>query len=148
MFDGLQTRVQLVREGNAKYKKVSCSTDVVSLIRDIHSWDREVFLTLSLTTKNNVVGIEVTAIGSLDSAAIAPREVFKGAFLSNAYSIIIAHLHPSGDPTPSTEDVAFTRRLHKCGELLGVPVFDHIIVTESGGYFSFLDSGLLERIKE
>ncbi len=82
------------------------------------------------------------SVGSLDSAVVHPREVFKPAILSNAAALIFGHNHPSGDPAPSSEDRAMTARLVECGKLLGIQVLDHIIVGD-GRHYSFADDGAL-----
>ena len=105
--------------------------------------DRENFCVLMLDTKNHVTGLMVVSVGDLSSAVVHPREVFKAALLGNAASVILMHNHPSGDPMPSAEDIVVTRRLHEAGELLGVPVLDHIIVGYIGGRFvSLKEQGL------
>ena len=143
-FQGLQVRVQLVREGSQSYSKpIRCPEDVVALVQEIRMWDREVFLTLALDVRNQVLGIEVTAIGSLSSTPVCPREVFKAVLLTNADGLIFVHLHPSGCPEPSSEDKMITQVLAKGAELLGLKVLDHIIVTRDK-YFSFAEHGLVQ----
>lgn len=78
--------------------------------------------------------------GILTSTLVHPREVFKGAILSSANAIIVAHNHPSGDPTPSAEDSSLLRRLYSSGELLGIPVLDSVIIG-SGRYYSAREAG-------
>jgi DNA repair protein RadC len=73
---------------------------------------------------------------------VHPREVFKDAIMHNAYSVVLAHNHPSGDPEPSEDDLAMTKRLVETGKILGIEVIDHIIITKNG-YLSFKDRGLL-----
>jgi DNA repair protein RadC len=102
----------------------------------------EVFGILCLTTKHCVIAYHEISRGTLDSTLVHPREVFKGALLANAAAIIGSHNHPSGDPTPSADDIELTRRLAAAGELLGIPVLDHIIIGE-GRYFSFKEAGRL-----
>lgn len=102
----------------------------------------EVFAVLCLTTKHSVIAYCEVSRGTLDSTLVHPREVFKPALLANAGAIIVAHNHPSGDPSPSPDDITLTTRLTAAGETLGVPVLDHIIVGE-GRYFSFRESGLV-----
>ncbi len=94
--------------------------------------DRESMVALALDTRNAVIGINVVSVGSLDSAPSLPREVFKFAVLSNAASIILGHNHPSGDPSPSIDDIRTTKRLVDAGKILGIEVLDHIIVGEEG----------------
>lgn len=103
---------------------------------------KENFVTLHLDGKNKVVCMDVVSIGSLNQSLVHPREVYKTACLSNAASIILIHQHPTGDPSPSQEDIAITRRLREAGELLGIKVLDHIIVGE-GEYLSFVERGLM-----
>src|SRR6185369_15951577 len=103
---------------------------------------KEVFITLHLDGKNRVICVDLVSIGSLNQSIVHPREVFKTALLSNAAAVLLIHQHPTGDPTPSSEDIAITRRLKEAGELLGLKVLDHIIVGESE-YLSFVERGLL-----
>ena len=90
----------------------------------------EVFAALFLSTRHHVLAYHEVARGTLDTVLVTPREVFKAAILANAAAVILAHVHPSGDPTPSPDDVALTRRLAAAGTLLGIEVLDHIIVAD------------------
>jgi len=126
-------KVALVREGSCKVlsRAVTSPADAFAILRnDIGLSDREVFLTLLLDTRNNVIGIHQVSVGSLNASLVHPRETFKAAFLSNAAAIILAHCHPSGELEPSKEDQAVTTRLKQSGELLGVPVLDHLILND------------------
>ena len=92
--------------------------------------EQETFVALYLAVRNTLVGEpQVVAIGTLTSVEVHPRDLFRGAIAANAAGIVVLHNHPSGDPTPSTEDVELTRRLKACGDLLGIPVVDHVVVT-------------------
>lgn len=91
---------------------------------------REIFLAILLTTRNTVIGIETISVGSLNASIVHPREVFQPAVAQSAASLILAHNHPSGNPDPSRDDLRLTRRLVEVGELLGIPVLDHLIVAE------------------
>jgi DNA repair protein RadC len=102
----------------------------------------EVFVILCLTTKFHVIAYHEVGRGTLDSVLVSPREVFKAALLANAAAIVAAHNHPSGDPTPSPDDVDITRRLIAAGDVLGIAVLDHIIVGD-GRYYSFKEGGLV-----
>jgi DNA repair protein RadC len=88
----------------------------------------EVFAILCLTTKHQLIAYHEVSRGQLDATIVHPREVFKAAILANAAAIILAHNHPSGDPTPSSDDLLLTRRLISAGDLLGIAVLDHIVV--------------------
>jgi DNA repair protein RadC len=122
---------------------IRVSADVFRFLhRKARRWDREHFLMLALDGKNRVVGFEIVSVGTLTASLVHPREVFKAAILTNAAAIVVAHNHPSGDPTPSAEDRAITERLKQAGELLGIAVLDHVVLGDSG-YHSFADAGEL-----
>ncbi len=103
----------------------------------------EKVLALHLTTKHALIGVHVVSVGTLDGSLVHPRDVFKAACLSNAAGLILAHNHPSGDPTPSQDDRDLVARLHRAGELLGVDLLDSIIVTDTDRYYSFKAAGVL-----
>ena len=90
--------------------------------------DREMFVVMLLSVKQDVLGINIVSIGSLNSSVLHPREVFRPALIAPCASIILGHNHPSGDPTPSREDIEVTRRLCEAGRVLGVRMLDHIII--------------------
>ncbi len=104
---------------------------------------RERFVTFWLSAKNSVAGFEVVSEGTLNSSLVHPREVFHGAIVARAASIIVAHNHPSGNPEPSSEDIEITRQLTEAGKILGIPVHDHLIITHEG-YTSFAERGLMQ----
>ncbi len=125
--------VKLVRERNAIYgaKTITSPQELAFVVkRFLADADREVFLTVNLSTANTINSIHIVSIGSLDRAIVHPREVFKAAILSNASSIALVHSHPSGSLTPSLEDIDITRKLVQCGEILNIKVVDHIIVSD------------------
>ena len=102
-------------------KAIRGPDDVVALLgRKIRTEHREHFLVLLLNARHEVIGKETVSIGSLNASIVHPREVFKPAVVQSAASIILVHNHPSGDPEPSEEDSAITKRLVECGELLGI----------------------------
>jgi len=103
---------------------------------------KEHFLVLSLDTRNHLINTQTISIGSLDSSIVHPREVFKEAISSTAASVIFAHNHPSGDPTPSEDDIKLTKRLVEAGEILGIEVLDHIIICDKD-YISMKSKNLL-----
>lgn len=103
---------------------------------------REIFCAILVDTKNRPIRHEVISVGTLNSTVVHPREVFRPAIRAGASSVILSHNHPSGDPEPSAEDVAVTRRLSETGELVGIPVLDHVIVGR-GGYVSLKQRGLM-----
>ncbi len=104
--------------------------------------EREHFFTVLLNTKNHCLGIEEISVGSLNSSIVHPREVFRAAIRRSAAALIIAHNHPSGDCTPSREDLEVTRRLAEAGRLIGIDVLDHVIFGD-GDILSFKEKGLM-----
>jgi DNA repair protein RadC len=103
----------------------------------------EVCGVLCLSTKNEVLAYHEMSRGTLDAALVHPRDVFRTALLANAASVLVAHNHPSDDVTPSPEDVALTHRLVSAGDVVGIPLADHIIVGLTAGYFSFRETARL-----
>ena len=95
-----------------------------------------------LDAQNTANTIELISKGSLTSATVHPREVFKAAILSNSASIVLVHNHPSGNTNPSTADIAITRQINNACDILGITLYDHIIIG-NGDYFSFNKAGLL-----
>ncbi len=103
---------------------------------------KEYFKILLLNTKNHIISREEISVGSLSASIVHPREIFNLPLRKSAASIILFHNHPSGDPSPSQEDLEVTRRLADAGNILGVAVRDHIIIGD-GCFFSFREKGLL-----
>jgi DNA repair protein RadC len=140
--------VCLVRDSSANYpidKKISgpdSANEAIQTILDLNDADVEKFGFLALDTKNKIIGIHIVSVGSLQSSIVHPREVFKAAILNNAASIIIFHNHPSGDPTPSQDDIDTTQRIREAGKIIGIELLDHIITGE-GTYYSFREYGQL-----
>ena len=103
--------------------------DLFKLLRPrIGKEDREHFVAVLLSSRNAVIGIETISVGSLNASIVHPREVFKPAIVHSASAIALAHNHPSGDATPSEEDLAITRRLKEAGHLLGIDLVDHVVI--------------------
>jgi len=105
--------------------------------------DREHFVILALDAKNAARGYKACATGGMSAGCIDPKTIFRDALALGAYALVVAHNHPSGDPMPSTEDKATTRRLCEGGVLLGMPIRDHIVLGDAGRYFSFRREGLM-----
>ena len=124
-------------------KKVSSPKDVYKLMKDyLKGADREYLVLLSLDMKNNINSINTVSIGSLNSSIVHPREIFKTAILSNAASIILIHNHPSGDTTPSKEDINITYRIKESGKILGIELLDHVILGDNS-YSSLKEKSIL-----
>ena len=97
------------------------------VMEEMRHFDRNISGFL-LNTKNQVISCETISIGNLNSSLVHPRELFKIAIKKSAASLILIHNHPSGDPTPSHEDIQITKRIIEAGKLLGIEVLDHIII--------------------
>jgi DNA repair protein RadC len=104
--------------------------DVANAVTSIRSNKKENFVVLCLNARNQVIRKETISIGSLNASIVHPREVFQPAVTESAASVILVHNHPSGDTRPSDDDLELTRRLVKAGEIMGVEVLDHVIVSE------------------
>lgn len=126
--------VELVKETGGLYecdnylRTPSAAAELFEEVFHLSKACEEHLVMACLDTKCKVIGTFRVSTGSLSSGVVHPREVFKRAMLTNAYSIIIGHNHPSGDVTPSKEDIATTKRLKQAGEILGIHVVDHIII--------------------
>jgi DNA repair protein RadC len=112
------------------------------LMEELRHLREEHFVCLFLNTKNQVIGRQTLSIGSLNASIVHPREVYRAAIRRSSASIICAHNHPSGDPTPSREDIALTRRLAKAGELIGIELLDHLVIGDNR-YVSLKEAGTI-----
>ncbi len=122
------------------------ATDIYRHLRStLRDLKKERFLIILLDGKNRVMGERLISEGSLNASLVHPREVFSPAIRESAGSIVLVHNHPSGDPTPSLEDIEVTRRLRSVGDLVGIRVLDHVIIGEEC-YTSFLEQGLFDRL--
>lgn len=138
--------IKMVKEGSILYKerKVTSPSDAANIAKDfLECCDREQLIVICLDTKNQPTAINLASIGTLNSSVVHPREVFKVAILANSASIIVAHNHPSGDTTPSSEDVNVTTRIKEAGKILGIELLDHIIISCNNSYISLKEKGIL-----
>lgn len=137
----------LIREHNNKI--VRCADDMAPIFRavldtlDALDREKEHFYNICLDAKNKIKLIDCVSIGSLTASIVHPRECFRRAIIEGAASIILGHNHPSGDPTPSKEDIELTRRLQDAGELLGIKVLDHIVIGKDS-HVSLAEMGYLK----
>jgi DNA repair protein RadC len=133
-YQGIKCRVYLVRENSVNEQiKINNPEEAYNLVKDeLINMDREVMLSILLTPQNILIGVETVCIGSVQSCMFTTGEVFKGALLANAVSIILCHNHPSGSLSPSQEDFRVTQLMTEAGKILGIRVLDHIIVTQEG----------------
>lgn len=133
-------RVALVREASTPYDVPQDLSRPEVAARFIHqllaSWDREVVGAIFFDTRNRAIGHQIAFIGSLSRSIAEPRGILTAALLANAAGIVVFHNHPSGDPSPSPEDVVFTRRMAEAGDIVGVRLLDHIVVGEAPAFVS------------
>ena len=137
--------IKMIKESSFLYqtRTISSPKDAYEMIKEqLEGLDREQFIIACLNTKNEPTNISVVSVGTLNKAIVHPREVFKTAILSNAASIMAFHNHPSGDTTPSQQDLQLTNRLYEAGELLGIKLLDHLIIGD-GSFTSLKEKGYL-----
>lgn len=137
------TSLRVVRSGLPSRQLIRTAEDAYRVLNPLaRGLDREHFWRLDLDSRRRLIACELVSVGSLDASIVHPREVFKGAFLNNAHSIMVAHNHPSQDARPSKADRQLTRQLLVAGFLLQVELVDHLILTDDG-HFSFRKARLL-----
>ncbi len=137
--------IKMVKESSFLYqtRQILSPNDAYEMIKEqLEGLDREQFIIACLNTKNEPTNITVVSVGTLNKAIIHPREVFKTAILSNAASVMAFHNHPSGETTPSQQDIQLTKRLYEAGELLGIKLLDHLIIGD-GSFTSLKEKGYL-----
>lgn len=139
--------VMLVKEP-ALYSKEKISTpeDAVRVLsEELKRYDREVFGILNLKSNGQPINFNICSMGTLDSATVSPREIFKSCILSNSAAFIAIHNHPSGNINPSREDDDVTKRLKECSQIIGIKMLDHIIIGGETGYqYSYRTEGRLD----
>ena len=137
--------IKMIKEASFLYqtRTISSPKDAYEMIKEqLEGLDREQFIIACLNTKNEPTNISVVSVGTLNKAIVHPREVFKTAILSNAAGIMAFHNHPSGETTPSQQDIQLTHRLVEAGELLGIKLLDHLIIGD-GTFTSLKEKGYL-----
>lgn len=143
----LQAAIELGRrlsvQAAAKIEVIHGPEDVAHYAMPRYRFEqKEHFAVLLLNTKNHILGMPEVSVGSLSASVVHPREVFRAAIDYAAASMILLHNHPSGDPTPSREDIAVTERMVKAGKIMDIPVLDHIVLG-NGRFASLKEKGLL-----
>ena len=138
----VEPRICLKETNNHPYHTCLSNPDaILDFLKEyMEDLTTECILVFNLDNRNNVINFNRAAIGIVNMAVSTGREIFKTAILSNASSIILCHNHLSNDPSPSEADLIFTRRIVKAGELLGIPLVEHIIVTPEHNYYSIRSS--------
>lgn len=138
--------IKLVKERKLYSKdKIDCPEAAVRVLSELlKECDRETVYVINLSGSMTPINVNCVSVGSLNSSLIHPREVLKSAILSNAAHIILLHVHPSGNPVPSRDDIAVTDRLVNVCAYMGIPLVDHIIVGDT--FFSFKENSLLKEV--
>ncbi|MFS0727361.1 RadC family protein [Paenibacillus sp. 1P07SE] len=140
---GIELGRRLSRSGREERLTVRRPQDAADyLMEQLRYLKKEHFICLFLNTKNQLIAQETLSVGTLNASLVHPREVFRAAIKCSSASLVCVHNHPSGDPTPSPEDVALTRRLVEAGELVGIDVLDHIVIGEKS-FVSLKERGLM-----
>lgn len=137
-------RLALVREEDTPYEDVSLTHPkaVAEFLNgQLHDRPQEAMCAVYLDTRNRLIAWQIAYLGTLNRAAVEPRALLQMALLTNAAGIILAHNHPSGDPSPSAEDLAFTRRMAEAGEVVGVRLIDHLILGDGSRWVSLRQRG-------
>ena len=117
------------------------------MAEELGEYDREVVAVVNLRADLQPINVNIVSVGTLEQSLVHPRELLKSTILSNASSIIMVHNHPSGNVTPSIQDIDLTKRLIQGGEILGIKTLDHIIIS-TDCFFSFTSEGILSELKD
>ncbi|MGL5615320.1 MAG: RadC family protein [Sarcina sp.] len=132
-----------VKRKEIKNYKITSPEDIANLFEDSYFREQqEIVRLISLNTKNVVISVKEVFKGSLNSSIVHPREIFKEALNISAASIILCHNHPSGDPTPSIEDINITKRIKACGDIMGIKLLDHVIIGRNK-FISLKEKGII-----
>ena len=132
-----------VKAGRGERRTVRCPEDAAGLVmEDMKNLDREHFKVILLDSKNAVISVETVSVGTVNASIVHPREALKPALEKSATSMILVHNHPTGNVSPSREDILITRRFEKCGRILGIEIVDHLIIGDDD-YKSMKESGYL-----
>ena len=134
-----QVAIRMVKEPPLISEKPMDNPEAaIEVMRDVfRDYDREVVCVVNLKSNLQPISLNIASIGAVDQAVVHPRELLKSAILSNAASVILMHLHPSGNLKPSKQDIAMTDRMQQAFSLIGIGIVDHIIIGDSDRYYSF-----------
>jgi len=123
--------------------RIDDPSQLAGLVKPLITQNKEHLFVVALTVGRRLLGVELVAVGGMTALSVKPREIFKPVLEKDGYFFALVHNHPGGEAKPSPEDLNFTRRIQKAGELLGLEMLDHLILGEEG-YFSFRENGLLK----
>ncbi|GGA36551.1 RadC family protein [Paenibacillus physcomitrellae] len=143
LLAGIEIGRRLARSTRRETLIIRSPKDAADIVMDqLRYLNKEHFICLFLNTKNHLLGQETLSMGSLNASIVHPREVFRAAMKCSSASIVCAHNHPSGDPSPSPEDIQITKRLSEAGAIIGIDVLDHLIIGD-GRFVSLKEEGLM-----
>lgn len=143
IVSALELARRVSHEGSKQKMRIRSPETLADIfMEDMRYAHKEYFKVLMLNVKYEVIGLETVSVGELSGAPVHPRETFEPAIRKGAAAVCFAHNHPSGDPTPSDDDLNITRRLTECGDILGIRVLDHIIIGD-GVYSSLREEGYI-----
>lgn len=142
----LSKRYSILRKGGYNKKQIISARDIYDMLSDkVKNYKKEVLFAVLLDTNRNVIAVKKISVGILNSTLVHPREVFKEAIKESADSIILVHNHPRGNSIPSQPDIEATKILIDSGNLLSIPVLDHVIIGKNS-YYSFAEKGKLKEL--
>ena len=134
--------IALTKRFTKEVPEILSAADIWNLCADIRGSKKEHFIAFYIDTQNRLIERQIISVGTLNASLVHPRELFEPAIRLHAASVIVAHNHPSGILTPSSEDREVTRRLQQAGQIVGIQIVDHVIVSESA-FYSFEQKSLL-----
>ena len=141
---GMELGRRIATKPRDKRTKVNSPESIVSLfMEEMRYYKKEVFIVLLINTKGEIIGTDKVSVGDLSTTIIHPREVFVPAIKRSAAAVVFVHNHPSGDPTPSSEDINSTQKLVDAGKIIGISVWDHIIIGD-GKYISLREEQVIQ----
>ena len=130
----------MVKEGSIDGTLLATPEHVESYLSELKQASQECFVIIALNAKNKVIEKHLISLGTVNSTLVHPRECFRPLIQSSASACILAHNHPSGDPTPSSEDIKITRQLIGAGEIVGIKILDHVVIGDTA--LSLREAGL------
>lgn len=143
LLAGIELGRRLAKSRQSEMPAIRKPQDAADLVmEEMRYLKKEHFVCLFLNTKNQVIVKETLSVGTLNASLVHPREVFRAAIKCSSASIVCVHNHPSGDPSPSPEDIVLTRRLKEAGELIGIDVLDHLVIGDNR-FVSLKEQGLM-----
>lgn len=142
LIAGFELSKRIFNKGEQSLPKIEKPEDAVAQASYLLGRKKEYFVALYLNARNQLIHRETVSIGTLNASLVHPREVFQPAIVHSAAGIILIHNHPSGDTKPSEDDLGLTKKLIQAGEILGIEILDHIVLSETG-FLSFKQTSLL-----